>query len=117
MINLIKLFETIFSLGAASARAAGLEDLNPTPWSTTNPTAVNSLLDSILNRIPVFLGGLALLALIYSSLMYILALGDPAKMEAAKKNITWAVVGILLASSVYLIIYLASWITRPGFPT
>jgi len=116
MTNLIKILEA-FLLPVASAQS--LQDLNPTPWdaSTPNSTAVNDLLNSILNRIPVFLGGLALLALIYSSLMYILALGDPAKMEAAKKNIGWAVVGILLASSVYLIIYLASWITRPDFPT
>lgn len=105
-------------LAQATTQFPSLQDLNPTPWNaTTNSNAVNDLLNSILDRIPIFLGGLALLALIYSSLMYILALGDPAKMEAAKKNIGWAVVGILLASSVYLIIYLASWITRPGFPT
>lgn len=37
---------------------------------------------------------LAVIALLYSGIMYELSLGDPAKAEKAKKNLGWAVAGI-----------------------
>jgi hypothetical protein len=83
---------------------------------TTAPGAagdLTNLLNSLLNRIPYFLGGLGLLALLYSGFIYITAFGNAAKMEAAKKNMTWIAIGIVAVSAIYIIIDIAVKITSP----
>lgn len=79
--------------------AQDLSDLQQTP-------DIDILLPTLMNRIPVYLGGFAFIALVYSGAMYVLALGDTNKMEAAKKNITWTLIGIIAAMSVWAIIKL-----------
>ncbi len=71
------------------------------------------LVSNMLGRIPYYLGGLALLALLYSGAIYILALGDATKMEAGKKNITWVVTGILAVFAMYAIIAIVAWLGTP----
>ncbi len=93
------------------AHAQDLESIysqyDPTPDTT-------SLIDSLLNRIPVYLGALAILALLIAGIQYAFAYGDAAKQEQAKKNITWTVIGIIAASSITLLIKLAIWFVKPG---
>lgn len=93
------------------AHAANLENIyskyDPTPDTT-------SLLDSLLNRIPVYLGALAIIALLIAGVQYAFAYGDPSKQEQAKKNISWTVIGIIAASSVTILIKLAVWFVKPG---
>lgn len=65
--------------------------------------------DIISGGITLFLGVIAVGAfasLIYSGFLYITAGGDTAKAEKARKNITWAIIGIILAVSSYLLIQL-----------
>jgi hypothetical protein len=81
--------------------AANIADLDP-----TRTADISVLANSVLNRIPYFLGGLALLAILYSGFMYMTAYGDAAKMEQAKKNITWTVVGIIVVAALTIIINL-----------
>lgn len=59
--------------------------------------------------ITLFLGLIAVGAfasLIYSGFMYITAGGDASKTEKAKKNILWAIIGVILAVSSYVLIQL-----------
>ena len=65
---------------------------------------ITVLANSLLNRVPYFLGGLAFFALLYSGFMYMTAYGDTNKMEQAKKNITWIIIGIIAVSMVSVII-------------
>jgi hypothetical protein len=81
--------------------AANLADLDP-----TRTTDISVLASSILYRIPYFLGGFALLAILYSGFMYVTAYGDATKMEQAKKNITWVIVGIIVVALLSIIINL-----------
>jgi len=50
----------------------------------------------------------AFLSLIYSGIMYITAGGDPGKAVQARKNILWAIIGIVIISASYLIVVLAA---------
>lgn len=71
------------------------------------PTKINDakeLMAVIINWLLTFVGALAVIALIYSGVMYITAGGDAAKAENAKKNIVWAIVGILIAISALIIV-------------
>ena len=80
-------------------KLAGIEQLDPTPR-----VSYDVLASSLLNRAPYYLGGLALLALIYSGFMYLTAYGDATKMEQAKKNISWTIIGIIAISATSVII-------------
>jgi len=49
-------------------------------------------------------GALAVLAVAYSGLMYILAGPDSTKAEGAKKNLVWSITGLIIISLSYLIV-------------
>ena len=70
-----------------------------------------TLVQSIMDRIPVILGGMAFLALVYSGVLYISAFGDTTKMESAKKNITWVFTGILAVAVVLIVMNIVIRIT------
>jgi len=63
-----------------------------------------AMMSHILNLIPVLLGGLAFFAIIYSAILYLTAMGDPGRMEVAKKNITWIAIGVIVVASTFIII-------------
>ncbi len=82
--------------------AQSLKDLDPTVAGGDLSTVANS----VLNRIPYFLGGFALLALLYSGFMYLTAFGDATKMEQAKKNISWTIIGIIAVATISIVMNL-----------
>ncbi len=96
---------------AAFCSPSECPDLYPTPFS-----GVTDLANSLINRLPYFLGGLAFVAILYSGALYILALGDPAKTETAKKNFTWTIIGIITISSIYMVISLIVYLTNNKLP-
>lgn len=53
-----------------------------------------------------FAAGLAVIAVVYSGIMYITASGDSAKVEKAKNNLTWAIIGIVVT---VLAIVIVQW--------
>ena len=83
--------------------AKSLESYDPTKRSGFSD-GISTLANSVLNRAPYILGGLALLALIYSGFMYMTAYGDATKMEQAKKNISWTIIGIIAIAATSAII-------------
>lgn len=99
----------MFSATTGRALAQDLSSLEITP-------SFNVLTASLMNRIPYFLGGFAFIAILYSGAIYVLALGDTNKMEMAKKNITWVIIGILAAASVFAVIEIIIKITNPIAP-
>jgi|GEM_PF-5487983 len=95
------------------AAKSAINQIDPTRAPDAAAGDLTDLLNSLLNRIPYFLGGLGLLALLYSGFIYITAFGDAAKMETAKKNMTWVAIGIVAVSAIYIIIDIAVKITSP----
>lgn len=109
MKKILHFFLTIAAFVAMSGRALAqdLSSLQTTP-------DLNILMASLMNRIPYFLGGFAFIALLYSGAIYVLALGDTNKMEMAKKNITWVIIGVLAAASVFAVIEIVIKLTAKG---
>jgi len=63
--------------------------------------------DILSGGITLFLGIIAVGAfasIIYGGFQYMTAGGDASKVEKARKNITWAFIGVILAVSSFLII-------------
>lgn len=86
------------------AAAGGLVD-----WKTINlPQSkfsdIGGLLNGVVSWIIGFGGALAVIAIVYSGIMYITAGPDQAKAEAAKKNLTWAIIGLVIAILAIVII-------------
>lgn len=95
------------SLGR-DTNASCTDPLNPGA-AQNSQNAIFNVLDNITERLPFYLTGLAFIALLYSGGMYIFALGDATKMEAAKKNMTWAAIGMLVLALIGVIIRFA-WV-------
>lgn len=68
----------------------------PTPNPIFND--LNSAAGGILTWILSFAGAFAVLAVVYSGFMYLTAGSNSDQAEKAKKNITWAITGIILVT-------------------
>lgn len=72
---------------------------DPNTWGIPNPMAfsdIPSFLNHGMGWLLGIVGFLAVIAVIYSGFMYITSGGDSGQAETAKKNFTWAVIGMVL---------------------
>lgn len=88
--------------------ALAADTSNPLPvGQVTLPgkfSSVRDLLVKVIDWILGFGGALAVIAIVYSGVMYIISGGDPAKAEAAKKNLVWAIIGIVVIALSVIIV-------------
>jgi len=68
---------------------------------------VVGLLIALINWLLEIAGALAVIAIVYSGLMYITSAGVPEKAEKAKKNLIWAIIGLVIIALAILIV---SWL-------
>ena len=71
---------------------------------STKYGSIADAIAGIINWVLGFAGGLAVLALVYSGIMMITAGDNTPQVEQAKKNITWAIPGLILIASSLLIV-------------
>jgi len=96
---------------AISAYDSNLQKFDPLYTSESDPSATfYTLISGYLSRMTYFLGGFALLGLLYAGFLYVTSIGDATKMEQAKKSIGWVVTGILAVTGVFIAIRLIGWI-------
>lgn len=103
------MFKSVYSFFTQKALAADpLSDYDPVNFSFRNASTkrefIFEMLSYFLNLMPYLLGGLAFFGLLYSSIIYLSAMGDSGKIETAKKNITWIVTGIVAIATTLIII-------------
>lgn len=99
MIKLFYFWLLVLFLKAAPTFAADLSS-----FSKLKARSLDELLNWALNATLVFLAPLALLAIIWSGILYLTSMGDAAKAEQAKKNLTWAVIGLILVIGFWAIL-------------
>lgn len=85
--------------------------------SFTQEGAASSVIQTLLNMIFAFGGGLAFLFLIYGSFLILTSQAEPEKLNHGKRVVYGAVIGIVFALfSVFLVNFLASGVLKlPGF--
>lgn len=98
---------------AKAAESSAATQLNIADLGTITfwPTKVNNLgelITVIINWMLGLMGALAVVAVVYSGLMYISASADPTKAETAKKNLTWAIIGIILVALSFVIVQIVA---------
>lgn len=98
-----KLFQLI-----SSAKAIGnLPNITPpnAPLSKFEGTGLEGLMMSALDWVLWIATALLVVAIVYSGVMYITSGGDPTKAETAKKNLIWAIIGLVILLLLNLIIH------------
>lgn len=87
-----------------TSTAFDLGNLGTVTFLPTKVDNLQELLGAIIIWFLNILGAIAVIAIIYSGIMYITAGPDTARAEAAKKNLAWAIVGIIIILAAFLIV-------------
>lgn len=104
-ISITYLLAMLPSTAFAASTQDNLKSLDYTIGTGLNSdVAFEASVSSLINRLPLFLTILAFAAFLYSGGMYVFAMGDPTKMENAKKNLTWTIYGMIAISTVVIVI-------------
>jgi hypothetical protein len=76
------------------------------PNSTSLPSSdIRIIITNALNWLLAIFGLLAIIAFIISGVQYILSTGSEQMIDTAKRNMTWSIVGVIVALSGLIIIY------------
>lgn len=115
----MRLFNDIFGIGSAIAQDSGggvraLTGGGLIPECIADPEKVRTagascITDSITHFTSLLLLGVALgsfVYLLYGAFLYTTAFGDEKKVEQGKKSITYALVGVVIATLAYLLVQL-----------
>jgi len=87
-----------------STSATGVGNWGTIIFPSTKISSIRDLIVVIIDWLLVLAGALAVIAIIYSGIMYITAGGDPAKAETAKKNLICAIIGVIVIALALVII-------------
>lgn len=66
---------------------------------------------NVLNALLMFVGTFALFLFIMAGYKYIGSAGDPKKLEGARNNLTYGIMGLLIVLFSFFIIWLVSYVT------
>ena len=69
---------------------------------------ITDLIPTLIRGAINLLGGITIIALMVAGIQYLVAFGDDTKIDNAKKNITFALVGLLIAMFSYKIVRIVS---------
>ena len=69
---------------------------------------VIGILKRIIDGLLEIAGALAVIAIVYSGIMYITSAGEQEKMEKAKKNLIWAIIALVIIA---LCLLIPTWIS------
>lgn len=106
------LFKLLLSLIPIVHAQVSVKDID---FPKSNFTTLEGLVSGVGNWILGFAGALAVIAVIYSGIMYITAGEDAEKAAKGKKNLTWAIIGILIISLALIIVNtLPKYLGTPG---
>lgn len=76
------------------------------PSNTNLPdTDIKTIVNNLLNWILGIFGMLAVIAFVISGIQYILSTGDERTMDTAKRNMTYSIIGVVVALSGLIIIF------------
>jgi len=106
---MIELFKFIIKVKAqGGGTLPNITNVVP-PTSNFETTGLEGIVRAIGVVVVDVAGILALAAVIYSGIMYMTAGSDTAKAEKAKKNLMWAIIGVLITFFAFMII---GWINN-----
>lgn len=70
----------------------------------TNITGAENLVTTVITWLLGLAGALAVVAIVYSGIMYMMAGGDAEKATTARKNLLWAILGVIIIVLSYSVV-------------
>jgi hypothetical protein len=92
------------STGATNTATTGQLDIPKNTGLADPAGGIGQILGNLLNWLLGIVGIIALIAFIISGLQYFMAAGNENTMQTAKRNMTYAIIGIIVALSGFIII-------------
>jgi hypothetical protein len=83
----------------------------------TNSNGIAGVLSNVLMWLLAIIGTLSVIAFVVSGIQYLTAAGDEKNIETAKKNLTYSVIGVVVALSGLIIVTTISMILGGTAPT
>jgi RsiW-degrading membrane proteinase PrsW (M82 family) len=105
--------DTVTTFGFKSGIDAITSLIKPKESGLATGTDIVPIIISVINLLLGLVAVLALAALVWASIMYILSLGDESRAEKAKKIILYAIIGVLLSGLSFLILNVVKGIIAP----
>lgn len=87
-----------------------------TPWTPVGYSNIPTFLSHTMGWFLSIIGALAVIAVIYSGFMYLTAAGNNDQAEKAKKNLTWAIVGLVLVAFAAIIVRVVNDVINSANP-
>ncbi len=94
-----------FAVALGMAQTAFAQVRRPTIDNPVSGTSLGEVLASIINALLLFAGAVAVLFLIIGGFRYVVSTGNPEQVDAARKTILYAILGLI-------IIFIAFVLTR-----
>lgn len=90
-------------------KAQDLPNITDINLGILNPhfDSIEGIVLGVLNWVFILAGGLLLIAVVYSGILYITAGGDATKAENGKKNLIWALIGLVI---MVLAVVIIGWV-------
>ncbi|MCK5080529.1 MAG: hypothetical protein KAQ63_00035 [Candidatus Moranbacteria bacterium] len=79
------------------------------PTDLASAPSLTNIISNTLSFLLSIIGILAIISLVISSILYLTSLGDTSKAEKAKANITYSLIGLLVAGSALIIVKQIIW--------
>lgn len=93
---------------AATSSSASAAALNANPPDISNPLKGNAdfghVITVVINFLLAFAGAIAVLFLIIGGFRYVISSGSPDQVEAAKKTILYAILGLIIIFIAFVIV-------------
>lgn len=108
MISKIKkkisfLLSVVYLFGAMTASRAAFTV--PGDTGLPNPGGgFKAVVEALLNWILAIVGLIAIIGFVISGIQYLTSAGDDDRIETAKKNMTYCIVGVVVALSAYIVV-------------
>lgn len=99
--------------GLAEA-SAGSVQLPPNTGLPENAQGIAGVLSNVLMFLLATVGILAVIAFVVSGIQYLVSAGDERNIETAKRNLTYSVVGVVVALAGLIIVTTIDMILRGG---
>jgi hypothetical protein len=77
---------------------------NPIGSSTAGTTEVTDLISKIIKSALGIMGGLTLLMFVWGGFQWLTSAGNPEKVESGTQTMVWAVIGIIVVLSSYILL-------------
>ncbi|MCX6744581.1 MAG: pilin [Candidatus Parcubacteria bacterium] len=88
--------------GTISGTTVDLSEVNP--LGVSGISGINTVIGRVINAVLGITGSVALFMFVYGGFMLMTAAGQDPKIQAGKKIITWAIIGILVILGSYVIV-------------